>query len=107
VLTGGSSYQPITVTVNVADNAPSSVTNMASASGGGSATAHASDTTSIRSVCDIKQVGTTTVADVQAMINETLGAATAANDLNQDGVVNVVDVQLVINSALGLGCWAS
>jgi uncharacterized repeat protein (TIGR01451 family) len=107
VLAGGSSYLPITVTVNVADNAAASVTNAVSASGGGSATANATDTTAIRSVCDINQYGTTTVADVQAMINAALGSAAAAYDLNHDDVVNVVDVQLVINSALGLGCWAS
>jgi uncharacterized repeat protein (TIGR01451 family) len=107
VLPGGSSFQPITVTVSVAANAPSSVTNTASASGGGSATAYASDKTVIESVCDVNLHGTTTVADVQAMINEARGTASPANDLNADGVVNVVDVQLVINSALGLGCSAT
>jgi uncharacterized repeat protein (TIGR01451 family) len=109
VLPGGSTYQPIVVTVSVAKNAAASVTNAVSASGGGSATANATDTTAIRSVCDINQYGTTTVADVQAMIDAALGTAASvpAYDLNQDGVVNVVDVQLVIISALGLGCWAS
>jgi uncharacterized repeat protein (TIGR01451 family) len=106
VLAAGSSYQSITVTVSVANNAPSSVTNTVSVSGGGSATANASDVTAIKSVCDINQYGTTTVADVQAMINGALGSASPV-DLNHDGVVNVVDVQLVINSALGLGCWSS
>lgn len=107
VLPGGSSYQTITVTVRVADNAPSSVTNVASAAGGGSATAYASDPTTIESVCDINRYGTTTVADVQAMINQALGTTAPANDLNNDGAVNVVDVQLVINSALSLGCVSS
>jgi uncharacterized repeat protein (TIGR01451 family) len=106
-LSGGTSYPQIIVTVNVASNAPASVTNMASASGGGSATAVASDPTAIRTVCDINQYGTTTVADVQAMINSALGDATPSADLNHDNVVNVVDVQLVVNSALGLGCGAS
>ena len=44
-LAAGASYPAITVTVNVASNAPASVTNQASVSGGGSATANASDPT--------------------------------------------------------------
>jgi trimeric autotransporter adhesin len=62
-----------------------------------------------RTVCDVNQYGSTTVADVQATLNAALGAIAPlpAYDLNQDGVVNVVDVQLVTNSALGLGCGAS
>ena len=47
VLNGGTSYPPITVTVNVAPNAPAQVTNQVSVSGGGSATATASDPTII------------------------------------------------------------
>jgi hypothetical protein len=56
------------------------------------------------SACDLNADGSTTVADVQLVINEALGAAPAVNDLNYDGVVNVADVQIVINAALGLGC---
>jgi uncharacterized repeat protein (TIGR01451 family) len=44
-LAGGASYPAITATVNVAASAPSSVTNQVSVSGGGSATANASDIT--------------------------------------------------------------
>jgi uncharacterized repeat protein (TIGR01451 family) len=50
VLAAGGSYPPITVTVNVAQNAASSVTNVASVSGGGeqnTANDQASDVTSI------------------------------------------------------------
>jgi hypothetical protein len=47
VLAAGASYPAITVTVNVASNAPASVVNAASVSGGGSATANATDTTTI------------------------------------------------------------
>jgi len=54
--------------------------------------------------CDVEYNGNITVADVQLVINEALGAAWAGNDLNEDGVVNVVDVQIEINAALGLGC---
>ena len=107
-LAPGSNYPPITVTVNVADDAQSPLTNQVTVSGGGSATATASDTTTITpftfSPCDVSLEGNTNVADVQKIIDEALGAASAANDLNQDGVVNVADVQIVINAALGLGC---
>ncbi len=47
VLGAGASYPAITVAVNVASNAPSQVTNQVSVSGGGSATANASDITAI------------------------------------------------------------
>jgi uncharacterized protein (TIGR03437 family) len=48
-LAAGSSYAAITVTVNVASNAASQVTNQAAVSGGGSASASASDVTTIAS----------------------------------------------------------
>lgn len=54
--------------------------------------------------CDIGGFGSVTVADVQSIMNEALGAAAAKNDLNQDGVVNVADLQKVMDAALGLGC---
>jgi uncharacterized repeat protein (TIGR01451 family) len=47
VLNGGTSYPPITVTVNVAGNAAASLTNQVSVSGGGSAMASGSDPTTI------------------------------------------------------------
>ena len=47
VLNAGSVYPVILVTVNVATNAPASVTNQVSVSGGGSPTATATDSTSI------------------------------------------------------------
>lgn len=56
--------------------------------------------------CDVSPSGTG-IADVQLMIDEALGTATAANDLNSDGSVDVVDVQTVLNAALGLGCSSS
>ncbi len=46
-LNGGAAYPPIAVTVNVAANAPAQATNQVSLSGGGSATAGASDATNI------------------------------------------------------------
>ena len=50
VLNPGASYQAITVTVNVAANAPSSVTNQVGVSGGGSAPASASDATLVTAI---------------------------------------------------------
>ncbi len=46
-LTPGTSYPPITVTVNVAANALAQVTNQVSVSGGGSTSANASDPTTV------------------------------------------------------------
>ncbi len=46
-LNPGSSYPAVTVTVNLASDAPSQVTNQVTVSGGGSATATASDATAI------------------------------------------------------------
>ncbi|HTX37177.1 MAG TPA: kelch repeat-containing protein [Bryobacteraceae bacterium] len=48
-LLGGTGYPPIAVTVNVASNATSPQVNLVSVSGGGSATASASDSTNITS----------------------------------------------------------
>ena len=45
--------------------------------------------------------GSITVANVQLIINEALGVASAVDDLNADGVVNVVDVQIQIDAVLG------
>jgi uncharacterized repeat protein (TIGR01451 family) len=106
-LSTGMSYSPITVTVSVASGVSGSLTNQVSVAGGGaSATAYANDMTtiSVYSSCDVGQYGSTTVADVQQVIDEALGSQSAANDLNNDGVVNVVDIQIVMNSVLGLGC---
>ena len=109
-LTGGSSYPPIAVTVNLMASAPSQVTNQATVSGGGAAMTGVQDLTIIAgasfSKCDLKEDGSINVADVQLIINEALGVAPAVDDMNGDGVVNVADVQIVINAALGLGCAA-
>ena len=56
VLTGGASYSALTVTVNVANNAPATVTNSATVSGGGDTNASnstASDPTSIVQLPDL------------------------------------------------------
>jgi len=104
-LAGGANYNPITVTVSVPSGAPSSVTNQAAVSGGGSAGASAMDPTTIISIaCNVTGDAAANITDVQAIINQALGVKPAASDVNSDGVVNVVDVQIVINAALGLGC---
>jgi hypothetical protein len=94
--------------MSVAAIAPVSLTNVASASGVGSATAIASDPTTTIIPCggnqDEKPLA---AADIQRIINEALGASSPVDDLNHDGSVNVVDIQIVLNSALGLGCWGS
>ena len=54
--------------------------------------------------CHVTANGSIGVADVQAMVNQALGATVPANDLTGDGVVNVVDVQIAMNAALQLGC---
>jgi len=54
--------------------------------------------------CNFEQGGPNTVANVQTVLNEALGVATAVHDLNGDGAVNVVDVQIVMNAALRMGC---
>ncbi len=84
---------PFSVTVTVSD---------------GNTTANAvySLAVSSSSPCDVYQTGRIDVADVQSLINQTLGSAVAANDLNGDGVVNVVDVQIVINAVISGTCSA-
>jgi hypothetical protein len=56
--------------------------------------------------CDIDgaPLGAVDIAGVQSLVNQALGANSAANDLNGDGAVNVVDVQIEVNAALGSGC---
>jgi hypothetical protein len=54
--------------------------------------------------CNITGGVTTTIVDLQSIINESLGIALAAHDLNLDGVVNVVDIQMVTDALFGLGC---
>jgi hypothetical protein len=56
------------------------------------------------SPCAVSGDGTTSIVDVQTIVNQALGVMPAVNDLNQDGVVSVADVQMVLNSVLGLGC---
>jgi sugar lactone lactonase YvrE len=54
--------------------------------------------------CNLTGDASTSVADVQLIISEALGAIVPTDDLNGDGVVNVGDVQVVLDAALNLGC---
>ena len=56
--------------------------------------------------CDLNQDGQFTIADVQLLMNQSLGAASAVSDLNNDGFVNVADAQIVLSAAMGGGCGA-
>jgi uncharacterized repeat protein (TIGR01451 family) len=81
-LNGGASYAPITVTVNIASNASSPVTNQVNVSGGGSATASATDSTNIiPSSSDLAQGKTATQSSTY---DSRTGAANAV-DGNTDG----------------------
>jgi len=107
-LAPGASYATITVTVNVAIDAPASLPNQVSVSNGSSSTtSSAGGSTAIFSRCDLDQDGATTVSDIQRIVNEALGILRAVDDLTHDGVVGAVDVHIVVNMVLGLGCSAS
>jgi hypothetical protein len=108
ILHSGDSYPPITVTVNINSNAPSSVTNQVSLLAGISASASKSDVTSIGAFnpCDLQHNGNIGVADVQTIIDEVLGTVPAEYFLSGSSVADIVDVQIEINAALGLGCAA-
>ena len=108
-LNGGANYPPIQVLLNVDNSAPSPVSNSVNVSGGGSAATSAGDVTVIVSyasvkACDVDQVGSISVDDVQALLNASLGLSPAGSDLNHDGTTSVIDAQIVINAALGRGC---
>ena len=107
VLAGGASYSTITVTVNVAADAQSPLTNQVTLSGGGMATAvQANDSTTIvaLSPCDTNLDARTNVLDVQKVIGQALGTLSAVSDLNQDGRVSVADAQIVVRAVLSSAC---
>ena len=81
VLSAGSSYPAITVTVNVASNAPSQVTNQVTVSGGGSVSATANDVTNITGSGGTIPTTTTLVASpstIAATASTTLTATVTA-----------------------------
>jgi uncharacterized repeat protein (TIGR01451 family) len=100
-LTAGTSYAAITVTVNVAANAPAQVTNQVSVSGGASAGATASDITSIT------QVGVPSVVS----LSPTSGSATTQTFTftfaDTNGASNLDNVTMLFSeTGSGSGaCW--
>jgi hypothetical protein len=107
VVNPGTTTPQILVTVNPPAGFTGQITNTAAASGGGATGASVgSDPTTITQtdVCNVTGSGSTSVADVQLIINAILGEVSVAGDLNQDGVINVVDAQIGIDAALGMGC---
>jgi uncharacterized repeat protein (TIGR01451 family) len=105
-LPASTSYPPIVVTANVTATQPEQVVNQVILTAASLPAAKATDLTTIGaySPCDVTQAGTTTVVDIQLMINQALGLAALANDLNGDGRVDIVDVEIVIIGVFGLGC---
>jgi len=105
-LGAGGSYQAITVTVKIAGNAATPLTNQVSVSGGGSASAVANDPTTIvtASPCDVNFDLVTNINDVQMMLKQALGESPAVNNLNGSGGVNLVDVEIVIQAVLHGTC---
>jgi alpha-tubulin suppressor-like RCC1 family protein len=93
VLNPGISYPAITVTVNVASNAPSQVTNQVTVSGGGSVTAAANDPTNITAASTVTNVTSSTA-------NGTYGAGSSISiQMTFSGAVTVTGTpQLALNS---------
>lgn len=56
------------------------------------------------SPCDVNRDHHTDILDVQKVISEALGNASAIDDLNYDQKVDVVEIQIIINAVLKLGC---
>jgi hypothetical protein len=100
-------YTTIAVAVTVAYGASSSVSIQAGVAEPGTQSIQSTAPTTVFTACDLTLAGTTTVGDVQTIVNQVLGTAPSANDLNGDGAVNIVDLQIMIRSALGGGCSAS
>jgi len=80
----GSSYQPITVTVNVGNSATSPQVNSVTVSGGGSASASTTDSTTINAV-SVAFVGNT-FTTIQAGATAVTVTASVTNDIGSQGV---------------------
>ncbi len=106
VLNPGNSYALITVTVAVAYGA-TTASSQAGVSDAGSLPITTAAPTPVFTACDLTLTGSTTVGDVQTLINEVLGNAPPSHDLTGDGAINILDVQIMLRSALGGACSAS
>ena len=108
-LAGGGSYPVITLTVNVASNAPASVTNTATVSGGGDTTPAnntASDGTTISaaSVADLRiaKSHTGNFSQGQTGASYTLTASNGTGSGPSSGTVTVIDTLPTALTATGL-----
>jgi hypothetical protein len=109
VLNAGSSYPTITVTVNVAPNAPSQVTNQVTVSGGGSNSATASDPTNIPPGPGTTPTTTTVAANpssIPATTSTTLTATVTASG-TPTGTVAFTLGSKVLGSAPVIGAAGS
>jgi len=115
-LAGGASYPAITVTVNVAGNAGSPVVNQVSASGGGSATANASDSTTVlggnQPSLKIAKTHTGNFTQGQQGATYTLTVSNNAGAATTGGTVTVTDtlpsgLTLVSMAGTGWSCTAN
>lgn len=106
VLTAGSSYPAITLTVNVAANAPASVTNSVSVSGGGqtnTANDTATDPTTITQLQDLTIAKTHTGNFTQGQTGATYTiTATNSGGLPTSGTVTVTDTLPTVLSATAI-----
>ncbi len=114
VLAAGSSYQPITLTVNVAANAASSITNSASVSGGGEINTTnnaATDPTTVNGVSDLTITKTHTGSFIQGQTGASYTlTATNSGTGATSGTVTVVDTLptgLTATAASGTGWTCS
>ena len=105
-LNGGASYWPITVTVNVAANAASQVTNQVSLTGGGSLGANASDITTVLATTPIAV--TTNPAGLSLIVDGTTYAAPQSFNWvpGSNHTVNVASPQVGVGARYVFANWS-
>jgi uncharacterized repeat protein (TIGR01451 family) len=102
VLTAGSSYPPITVTVNVASNATSPQLNRVSVSGGGSASANATDSTTITPVPPVLSISKSHSGNFSQGQNGATYSVLVSNGLSAGPTSGAVTVTETVPSGLTL-----
>ncbi len=106
VLAANGTLPPITVTVNVAANAPANVANSVTASGGGAQSATASDPTTINQLPDLTITKTTTASTFQqgdiAVFTVTVTNIGNGPTTATFNVTDVMPTGLQVDSLLGL-----
>ena len=92
-LAGGAGYPPITVTVNVATGAASPLVNSVSVSGGGAATANATDSTDINPLpaLNVTKSHTGDFMQGQKNVTYTIRVSPTARAATTSGMVTVTD----------------